>query len=164
VAGMLSENSATAESARLRILVVDDFPAAAESLAKWLRQLGHDVQTATDGHKGIEAAQCFAPDLVFLDIIMPDMNGYEVARHIRQQPWGEKMRLIALTALGGTGDRQRSRDAGFDAHLVKPTFHADIVGLLAAYQTERGGVTGGGPRSTSTSGQSKGVNRSRDLC
>jgi CheY-like chemotaxis protein len=126
-------NSATAESVQLRILVVDDFPAAAESLAKWLRQLGHDVQTATDGKSAIEAAECFLPDIIFLDIIMPQMNGYDVAKHIRQQPWGKKMRLVALTALGAAGDRHHCEEAGFDAHLVKPTFHAEIMGLLASY-------------------------------
>lgn len=146
MAGMFSENSATAEHVRLRILVVDDFPAAAESLAKWLRQLGHDVQTATDGYKAIAVAERFVPDIVFLDIIMPDMNGHEVAKHIRQQPWGKKMRLAALTALGTAGDRHRSQEAGFDAHLVKPTFHSEILGLLASCQGQAKSVASAGLR------------------
>jgi PAS domain S-box-containing protein len=118
-------------SAFRRILVVDDYPNAAESLAKWLRRLGHEVEVAFDGIQGIEAAEKFRPDVILLDIGMPKLNGYETAERLRQQPWGKQMVLVALTGWGQEEDRQRTREAGFDLHLVKPVDHAQLAAFLA---------------------------------
>ena len=113
-----------------RILVVDDYPQAAECLARWLKTFGHDVETATDGEQALESAERFRPEVIFLDIAMPKLNGYEVATKIREQPWGKKIFLVALTA---SSDPERSRKAGFDAHIVKPAFPAEITSLLGSY-------------------------------
>ena len=111
---------------RRRILVVDDNLDSAESMAMMLTLSGHDVATAHDGLEGLRLAQEFQPDVVLLDLGMPRLDGYEAARSIRQQPWGQQMLLVALTGWGQAEDKRRSREAGFDAHLVKPV---DFVAL-----------------------------------
>ena len=78
-----------------------------------------------------EAAEKLRPNVVLLDIGLPKMNGYEVARNIRQQPWGKEIVLVALTGWGREDDRQKSKDAGFDAHMVKPVDHAVLKQLLS---------------------------------
>ena len=103
-----------------RILVVDDNVDAADSLGQLLEMFGNEVRTANDGEAGIAVAAQFRPDLVFMDIGMPTLNGYEAARRIRQQPWGREMVLVALTGWGQEDDRKKSANAGFDHHLVKP--------------------------------------------
>ncbi len=103
-----------------RILVVDDNQDAATSLAMLLSFEGHETFTAHDGRAGIELAERTRPDVVILDVGMPDLNGFEVCRRIRAEPWAHGMVLIALTGFGQDLDRQRSLDAGFDHHLVKP--------------------------------------------
>jgi PAS domain S-box-containing protein len=115
---------------KCRILVVDDNGDAARSLAKVLKILGHDVQTAHDGLEAVQAAATLRPDLVLLDLGMPRMNGYEAARHIRQQPWGRGIFIVALTGWGQDDDRRRSHEAGFDRHLVKPIEPAALAALL----------------------------------
>ena len=116
-----------------RILIADDYPHAAESLALCLKRFGHEVETATDGRQALESAERFHPEVIFLDIAMPKLNGYEVATKIREQPWGKNIVLVALTAFGTEEDRQRSRKAGFNEHIVKPVFTAEIRSLLASY-------------------------------
>jgi PAS domain S-box-containing protein len=113
----------------LRVLVVDDNRDAALSLAMLLRLLGHDVQTAHDGHEALQLLKGSVPDLVFLDIGMPEMDGYEVARRIRGTPGLSNVVLAALTGWGQQEDRRRSAEAGFDHHLIKPV-EADILGNL----------------------------------
>ena len=88
-----------------------------------LQMKGNEVRMAHDGREAVEAAADFLPQVILLDIGLPMLNGYEAAREIRQQPWGEKMILIALTGWGQDEDRQRSKDAGFDSHMVKPVDH-----------------------------------------
>jgi CheY-like chemotaxis protein len=120
-----------------RILIVDDYPDAAESLARLLRSYGDDVQTASDGLEGIAIAETFRPEFVLLDIRMPNLDGYEAARRIRQQPWGRDMVLIAFTA-GSQRDEQRlCREAGFNGHLIKPISLTDISTLLANISQNR---------------------------
>jgi CheY-like chemotaxis protein len=115
-----------------RILVADDNADSVESLALLLTLRGSEVRTASDGWEAVEAAAEFGPDVVLLDIGMPRLNGYEAARKIREQSRGGRMVLIALTGWGQDEDRQRSTDAGFDFHLVKPVDFAALEKLLAS--------------------------------
>jgi CheY-like chemotaxis protein len=103
-----------------RVLVVDDNRDAAEALAEALLTGGHDVRTAFDGPSALSVAEDFVPEVVFLDIGLPAMDGYEVARRLREMPWGQQTTLVALTGYGQESDRVRAADAGFDRHMVKP--------------------------------------------
>lgn len=114
-----------------KVLVVDDNRGAAEMLEMMLRIMGHDTRTAHDGVQAVEAAATFLPDIVLLDIGLPKLNGYEVARRIREQPWGKSMTLIALTGWGQEDDKRKSMEAGFDHHLVKPVDPTFLEKLLA---------------------------------
>ena len=120
-----------------RILIADDLWDCVESQAMMLRLAGHDVQTAHDGLEAVQAAATFRPDVVLLDIGMPKMNGCEAARHIRQQPWGKEMLLIALTGWGQDEDKRRAFEAGFDYHLTKPVDPAALEKLLAGLKPAR---------------------------
>jgi two-component system CheB/CheR fusion protein len=119
-------------TATLRILVVDDNPDAAETLALLLQFGGHDVRTAHEGESALETAYAFRPQVIVLDIGLPKMDGYEVARRLRQDPEMKKLFLVALTGYGQDEDRQRSKDAGFDHHLVKPVDPAELQSVLTA--------------------------------
>jgi signal transduction histidine kinase/ActR/RegA family two-component response regulator len=110
----------SARSSSHRLLVVDDNRDAADSLAMLLRLQGHEVRVAHDGLAALELAKDYRPEMVFLDIGMPGMDGYEVARRLRQTPGLEKVVVAALTGWGQQEDRRRTADAGFDHHLVKP--------------------------------------------
>ena len=110
-----------------RILVVDDNEDAAEALALILRLSGHDVRTAHDGLEALDVAPAFLPQVVMLDLGMPNLNGYETAARIRAQPWGREIPLVALTGWGQPSDRQRTVAAGFNAHLVKPVDRRDVL-------------------------------------
>jgi PAS domain S-box-containing protein len=114
-----------------RILVVDDNEDVAESLAEILRTTGHEVRTAYRGLAALEAVEAFLPEVVLLDIGMPGMDGYEVARRLRRERGLEKVLLVALTGYGRDEDRRRSREAGIDHHLVKPVDPAALCDLLA---------------------------------
>ena len=113
-----------------RILVADDFPQSAAILARLLRQDGNEVQVAQDGIQAVETAAEFRPDVAVLDIAMPKLDGFDVARMIREQPWGKNMFLIALSGWGQQLDRQRSKEAGFDAHLTKPAKYETLMEIL----------------------------------
>src|SRR5581483_9219325 len=115
----------------IRILVVDDNRDAADSLTIMLRMTGHQTQTAYDGLEAVQAAATFRPQVVLLDIGLPKMSGYEAARHIREQPWGKGMALIALTGWGQEENKRRALEAGFDHHLTKPVEAAALEKLLA---------------------------------
>jgi len=114
------------EHPALRVLVADDNEDAAASLALVLEMSGHFVRIAHDGVEAVEIAEAFDPEVVVLDIGMPRLDGYEACRQLRGQPHGEDMLIIALTGWGQLEDRQRSEQAGFDEHLVKP---ADMSAL-----------------------------------
>ena len=105
---------------RRRVLVVDDNEDARTSLAELLQLLGYPVWTANDGVDALEKAESLCPDLVFMDVGMPRMDGIEAARHLRAQANGDQLLLVALTGWGQDIDRRRTDDAGFDTHLVKP--------------------------------------------
>jgi PAS domain S-box-containing protein len=121
----------TPSSPRGRILVVDDNRDAADSLALMLGMAGHDTRTAYDGLEAVQAVATFRPSVVFLDIGLPKMNGYEAARLIREQPRGKDVALIALTGWGQEEDKRRALEAGFDHHLTKPVDPAALEKLLA---------------------------------
>ncbi|HEX6861341.1 MAG TPA: ATP-binding protein, partial [Thermoanaerobaculia bacterium] len=104
----------------LRVLIVDDNEDSAESLALLMRLTGHEVRTAYEGLSALAEARTFMPEVVLLDIGLPRMDGFQVARRLRQQPGGDRLMLLALTGYGQEEDRRRSREAGFDHHLVKP--------------------------------------------
>jgi CheY-like chemotaxis protein len=115
-----------------RILIVDDNEDGAESLALLLQVAGHETHMAHDGLAAIEAAERLRPDAVLLDIGLPRMNGYEVCSRIRKAAWGKNVVLVALTGWGQEEDRHRSREAGFDAHMVKPVDFDALLNLVAS--------------------------------
>jgi CheY-like chemotaxis protein len=120
-----------------RVLVVDDNKDSAESLGMLLRGLGNVVDTAYDGPKALEAARRFRPEIVLLDIGLPGMNGYDVARHMRTMPETRDVILVAQTGWGQEDDIDRSKEAGFDDHLVKPLDVTDLQRVLATLGNAR---------------------------
>jgi PAS domain S-box-containing protein len=121
-----------------RFLVVDDNRDAAMSMAMMLRLAGNDVWTAHDGIEAVEAADRHRPEVILMDLGMPKLNGYDAARRIREQPWGKSMYVIALTGWGQERDRARSKEAGFDGHLVKPVSLLELDVLLNTLVAEGG--------------------------
>ena len=119
-------------SSPTRILVVDDNVDAAISVVKLLKLWGHDVQTAFSGADALEAARKFRPQIVLLDIGMPGMSGYEVARQLRAQPEFQSLVITALTGYGQAEDRRRSQEAGFNHHLTKPPDPFALAALLTS--------------------------------
>jgi len=115
----------------LRILVVDDSRDSANSMAMLLKFKGHLTHTAYDGLEAVEAAATFRPDVVLLDIGLPTLDGHEVCRRIRKLPSDKSIRLIALTGWGQDEDRQKTKEAGFDAHFVKPVDFPELLKLLS---------------------------------
>jgi two-component system CheB/CheR fusion protein len=122
---------AAEEKSRLRILVVDDNLHSAESLAVLVKLWGHEARVAHDGPEAIEVALEFRPHVMLLDIGLPRLDGYKVARRLRQEPGLDDLLLIAMTGYGQDEDRRRSREAGFDHHLVKPVDLTRLEAMLA---------------------------------
>ena len=120
-------------SRQRRVLLIDDNIDAAESLAQLLSLSGHDARTAIDGMSGLRVAAEFEPEVVFCDLGLPGMSGYEVAQALRELPHGRELVLVALTGYGQPSDRERTAQAGFDAHLVKPVDPAVIESFLDDY-------------------------------
>jgi CheY-like chemotaxis protein len=114
------ESRAVGTGLSRRILVVDDNVDAAESLADLLQLHGHEVRVVHSGGAALEAVGSFLPQIIFLDIAMPQMDGYEVARQLRQRPDLDHPVIVAVTGFGRDADRQRAREAGFDEHATKP--------------------------------------------
>jgi CheY-like chemotaxis protein len=137
----VAESSGTeaseASSMARRILVVDDNADAADSLGVLLGIWGHEVEIAHDGVSALQLARKFDPELVFLDIGLPEMNGYEVARRLRQEAGLARTRFIALSGYGTERDRLRSREAGFDLHLVKPVDPGHLSAAIASVLAPR---------------------------
>jgi CheY-like chemotaxis protein len=119
-----------AEPASYRILVVDDNVDSATSLTMMLRMMGHEIKTAHDGKAALAAAHSFRPDIILLDIGLPELSGYEVCQRIRQEPWGQNMVIIAQTGWGQEEDRRKSKEMGFNYHLVKPVDPALLTALI----------------------------------
>jgi PAS domain S-box-containing protein len=114
-----------------RILVADDNTDAASSLAMLLQMQGHETCTATDGQQAVELAATFQPDIIFMDVGMPRVDGLEATRQIRAQPWGKSMLIVALTGWGQQSDRRQTKQVGMDLHLVKPINLEGIAAVLA---------------------------------
>ena len=124
--------SGLAKSRSRRVLVVDDNPDAVETLSILLQLRHNDVLTAVDGLEAVEAAAAFQPDLILLDIGLPKLNGYEAARRIREQRQDQRVMIVAMTGWGQEEDRRKSKEAGFNQHLVKPVDPGLLEELLAS--------------------------------
>lgn len=120
-------------SVKLKILVVDDNVDAANSLASYLEVIGHEVSVEHDGASAIKKAELYQPHVILLDTGMPGLNGYEVATYIRKQSWDKPIRLVAITGWGQAEDRQKSAQAGFDAHFVKLVDLKILTNLLSEF-------------------------------
>ena len=123
--------TASATGPSLRVLVVDDNVDTAQTLAMFLEALGHVVRMSHDGPTALKAALDYRPNVVLLDIGLPGLNGYEVAKRMRQQPGLNNIVLVAITGYGQEADRQRSQEAGFNYHLVKPADFGKVQEILA---------------------------------
>ncbi len=126
-----SSNGAKTAAPRQRILVVDDSVDSAESLAMMLRLSGHEVRTAYNGPSALADAASAPPDAVLLDIGLPDMDGFEIVRRLRQKDGLSQTVIIAVTGYGQDADRRRTKEAGFDYHLVKPIDSAQLEQVLS---------------------------------
>jgi len=115
-----------------RILIVDDNRDSAESLAMLLNITGNSTHMAHDGFEALEAVEKRRPDVILLDIGLPKLNGHDVCRHVREQPWGKDITVIALTGWGQEEDRRKSQEAGFNGHLVKPVNYDELLELLSS--------------------------------
>jgi len=127
-----------APACRRRILVVDDNKDSAESLARLLQMFSHVTRTAYDGPSALNAVESFQPDVVLLDIGMPGMDGFAVARQLRLMPRPDKLLIIALTGYGSDEDRRRSQETGIDHHLTKPARLEVLQTLLARHPPRQG--------------------------
>jgi signal transduction histidine kinase/ActR/RegA family two-component response regulator len=126
-----ADDPAPMSTERRRILIADDNRDAADSLALLLELSGHEVRVAHLGHTALSLAQTFRPNVGLLDIGMPDLSGYEVARALRNESWATNLQLIALTGWGQDDDRRRALEAGFDHHMTKPVDPDQLASLIA---------------------------------
>jgi PAS domain S-box-containing protein len=126
---VLSKNPGHPDKAVCRVLLVDDNRDGAWSMARWIRLLGHDIRVAHDGSEALRVASEFRPDLVLMDIGLPQRNGYDVVREMRSSPWSGKVTFVAVTGWGGEADRRQSHEAGFHRHLTKPV-EPDVLEAL----------------------------------
>ena len=132
------EDELVDRASALRVLIVDDNRDGADSLSEMLKLLGNDTRTGYDGQQGVDMAGEYRPDVILLDIGLPKLNGYQVCRLIREQPWGKDVMLIAVTGWGQPEDRRRSKEAGFDHYMVKPVDPHVLMEML----TELEGTSG----------------------
>jgi CheY-like chemotaxis protein len=122
----------------LRVLVVDDNRDAAESLNILLSAWGQDARVAHDALAALEVAASFQPEVVLLDIGLPKLHGYDVARRLRESDWGRRALIVAVTGWGQEADRQQSKAAGIDYHMIKPVDPLALRDLLSKYQPSNG--------------------------
>ena len=130
---------------RCRVLVIDDDTDILDSTAAVIRMIGHDVETAVDGPSGVEVGRTFLPQLVLLDVGLPGMDGYRVARLVRAEPWGERVLLAAMTGWVRDTDRDAATEAGFDVHVSKPVNLRTLQDLI-----ERAASVHGAPGTTAS--------------
>jgi CheY-like chemotaxis protein len=121
----------TPASVARRVVAVDDNADTLQAMAVLLKRAGHDVRVASSGQEAIELAEAFQPEVVLLDIGLPGLSGYEIARRLRKGTLRTRPVLVAVTGWGQQRDRERSREAGFDLHVVKPIAHATLMAILA---------------------------------
>jgi CheY-like chemotaxis protein len=121
-----------------RVLLVDDIDDVRNTLAKVLEMWGHVVEKVATGAECLEAFRAFQPEIVLLDIGLPGMSGYEVARQLRDLPDSENVKLIAMTGYDELSDKQAALNAGFDMHFTKPLDLPRLEATLAMYQTVEG--------------------------
>ncbi|MDQ8184101.1 chemotaxis protein CheB [Pelagicoccus sp. SDUM812002] len=119
-----------------RVLIADDNESALKVLALYFEKLGHDVRTAADGQQAVEIAAEFRPEFALLDLGMPRMDGYQTARAIREQEWGKDIALVALTGWGQEEDKRKSKEAGFDEHIVKPANKEALLQLMVRHSPD----------------------------
>lgn len=124
-----------------RVLVVDDYPDSAETTCTLLSLLGHDCRYAVCGKDALTQAAQFEPDVVILDIGLPDVSGFDLARQIRAQLAGKPLYLAAVTGWGQAEDRVRAFDAGFDQHFVKPADRTTLAAIMELADQRRPGAT-----------------------
>lgn len=125
------------DSNRYRVLVVDDNIDSAQSMSLLLELEGHEVTCAHDGHSALDAASAFDPEVVLLDLGLPEINGYEVARRLRAEPRHAGVLLIAISGYGRDQDRAASQEAGFDFHLTKPADPDMVMQLMQQHGPKR---------------------------
>ena len=116
----------------MKILVVDDYPSTAEVTSLYLTALGHECRTAGTAAEALEVAAAFDPQIVILDIGLPDQSGYDVARALRARAGGRRLHLAAVTGWGTSHDRVRAFESGFDQHILKPADGAKLQSIVAA--------------------------------
>ncbi len=121
-----------------RVLAIDDNADIRESLAVVIRLLGHEVVTAADGESGLDEGRRFGPDVVLMDVGLPGLDGYAVARLMRQEAWGRRAYLVAMTGWTAASDRRAAEAAGFDAHVAKPVELRRLRELIATGCTDAG--------------------------
>ena len=129
-------------STGLRVLIADDNRDSADSFAILLQVKGHEVCVAYAGDEAMVMGARFRPQLVLLDLAMPDIDGYEVARRIRANEWGSSVTLVAVTGLGQANDLRKTRENGFDHHLVKPVEISSLESVLKRCAEEQRKVPG----------------------
>jgi CheY-like chemotaxis protein len=117
---------------RQRVLLVDDNADSTEPLSLLLQAKGHETRIAVEGAEAITVADDFQPDCVVLDLGLPGMDGYEVARRLRERPYGPRLTLVALTGWAGKDVRVKAAEAGFDYHLVKPVNWEELEHIVTA--------------------------------
>jgi CheY-like chemotaxis protein len=137
VAAQHGPDVASESQQQRRVLIVDDNHDSADSLAMLMQITGNKTYMAHDGLKAVEAIEKYRPEVVLLDIGLPGLDGHEVCRRVREQPWGKDIVVIALTGWGQEDDRRKSEEAGFDGHLVKPVDYDQLLELLASLTNER---------------------------
>jgi CheY-like chemotaxis protein len=130
---------------RHRIVIADDGRDTADSLAALLTIMGHEVKVAYDGQEAVTVAATFRPDVMILDVGMPKLDGYQVARRVREEPWGRAVLLVAMTGWGRADDRRRAEESGFDRHFTKPADITELQQLLAGFAGARPGPSAGHP-------------------
>jgi CheY-like chemotaxis protein len=136
----MAHNGAVNKGSGLRVLVVDDNVDAVETLVMLLGLWGHDVRSAADGPAALQAAAAHHPDVVLLDITLPGMTGYDVARQLRADPELRDAVLVAMTGHGEAADKKAAREAGFTLHLLKPVEPDVLQKLLAGLGASRSGA------------------------
>jgi CheY-like chemotaxis protein/two-component sensor histidine kinase len=137
VAAQHGPDVASESQQQRRVLIVDDNQDSADSLAMLMQITGNKTYMAHDGVEAVEAVEKYRPEVVLLDIGLPGLDGHEVCRRVREQPWGKDIVVIALTGWGQEDDRRKSEEAGFDGHLVKPVDYDKLLELLASLTNER---------------------------